>query len=61
VFGLMNSWAAISLFDVPPAASSWAEHDDAVATAWSAPGVTDVDDRITVGPSPGDARGADAA
>jgi hypothetical protein len=50
VLGLMNSWAAISLFDVPPAASSWAEHDDAVATAWSAPGVTDVGDRIMVGP-----------
>jgi osmotically-inducible protein OsmY len=28
------------------AVTSWAEHDDAVATAWSAPGVTRVDDRI---------------
>ena len=28
--------------------SSWAERDDAVAAAWSAPGVTDVDDRIMV-------------
>jgi osmotically-inducible protein OsmY len=27
---------------------SWAEHDDAVAVAWSAPGVTDIDDRISV-------------
>jgi osmotically-inducible protein OsmY len=27
---------------------SWAEHDDAVAVAWSAPGVTDIDDRIAV-------------
>ncbi len=27
---------------------SWAEHDDAVALAWSAPGITDVDDRIAV-------------
>jgi osmotically-inducible protein OsmY len=27
---------------------SWAEHDDAIATAWSAPGVRDVDDRIVV-------------
>lgn len=27
---------------------SWAEHDDAVALAWFAPGVTDVDDRIAV-------------
>ena len=28
--------------------SSWAEHDDAVAVAWSAPGITDLDDRIVV-------------
>ena len=28
--------------------SSWAERDDAVAVAWSAPGVTDIDDRIMV-------------
>ena len=28
--------------------SSWAEHDAAVAVAWSAPGITDVDDRIMV-------------
>jgi osmotically-inducible protein OsmY len=28
--------------------SSWAEHDDAVALAWSAPGITDIDDRIAV-------------
>jgi osmotically-inducible protein OsmY len=28
------------------AVTSWGEHDDAVATAWSAPGVTNVDDRI---------------
>jgi len=28
------------------AVTSWGEHDDAVATAWSAPGVTRVDDRI---------------
>jgi osmotically-inducible protein OsmY len=28
--------------------SSWAEHDDAVAAAWSAPGVTEVDDQIVV-------------
>ena len=27
---------------------SWAEHDDAVALAWSAPGITDIDDRIAV-------------
>ena len=27
---------------------SWAERDDAVALAWSAPGITDVDDRIAV-------------
>jgi len=28
--------------------SCWAEHDHAVAVAWSAPGITDVDDRIMV-------------
>ena len=28
--------------------SSWAEHDEALAAAWAAPGVTDVHDRITV-------------
>jgi osmotically-inducible protein OsmY len=27
---------------------SWSEHDDAVAAAWAAPGVRDVQDRITV-------------
>jgi osmotically-inducible protein OsmY len=28
--------------------SSWAERDDADAVAWSAPGITDIDDRIAV-------------
>ena len=28
--------------------SSWAEHDEAIAAAWAAPGVTDVKDRIYV-------------
>jgi osmotically-inducible protein OsmY len=28
--------------------SSWAEHDEAVAAAWPAPGVTEVDDQIVV-------------
>jgi osmotically-inducible protein OsmY len=28
--------------------SSWSEHDQALAAAWSAPGVTDVDDHILV-------------
>ena len=28
--------------------SSWAEHDDAIMAAWSAPGVTQVEDRIKV-------------
>jgi osmotically-inducible protein OsmY len=28
--------------------SSWAEHDEAIAVAWAAPGVTHVDDRISV-------------
>lgn len=27
---------------------SWAERDAAVAAAWSAPGVTDVDDRLEI-------------
>lgn len=30
------------------AVGSWSEHDEAVAAAWAAPGVTDVDDRIQV-------------
>ena len=32
--------------------SSWAAHDHAVAAAWSAAGVTDVDDRLGVDYSP---------
>lgn len=28
--------------------SSWAEHDDAIAAAWCAPGITRLDDRIAV-------------
>lgn len=28
--------------------TSWAEHDEAITVAWSAPGVTDVDDRVIV-------------
>jgi osmotically-inducible protein OsmY len=31
---------------------SWVAHDHAVAAAWSAPGVTQVDDRIRVDSSP---------
>lgn len=31
---------------------SWAEHDEAIAAAWSAPGVIDVADRIVVEPGP---------
>ena len=27
---------------------SWAEHDNAIAAAWAAPGVTEVDDRIVI-------------
>jgi len=33
---------------VSGAVSSWAEHDDALAAAWSAPGVTEVYDRVVV-------------
>jgi osmotically-inducible protein OsmY len=32
--------------------SSWAAHDEAVAAAWSAPGVTQVEDRIRVDSRP---------
>jgi osmotically-inducible protein OsmY len=32
---------------------SWAAHDHVVAAAWSAPGVTQVDDRISVQSRPG--------
>jgi osmotically-inducible protein OsmY len=32
--------------------SSWAAHDHALAAAWSAPGVTQVEDRIQVGSGP---------
>ena len=28
--------------------SSWSEHDAAIAAAWAAPGVTNVDDYVTV-------------
>ena len=28
--------------------SSWAEHDEAVTAAWSAPGVTEIDDQLKV-------------
>jgi osmotically-inducible protein OsmY len=28
--------------------NSWAEHDDAIAAAWAAPGVTNVDDLVLV-------------
>jgi osmotically-inducible protein OsmY len=28
--------------------NTWAEHDEAIATAWSAPGVAQVDDRVAV-------------
>jgi osmotically-inducible protein OsmY len=31
---------------------SWAAHDHAVAAAWSAPGVTQVDDRIRIERAP---------
>ena len=28
--------------------NTWAEHDEAITTAWSAPGVAQVDDRVEV-------------
>jgi osmotically-inducible protein OsmY len=28
--------------------TSWAQHDEAIDAAWAAPGVTSVDDRVTV-------------
>ena len=30
------------------AVSSWAEHDEAIDAAWAAPGVSSVQDRMTV-------------
>jgi len=30
--------------------ASWQEHDEATQVAWSAPGVTSVEDHITVAP-----------
>jgi osmotically-inducible protein OsmY len=33
---------------VSGAVSSWAEHDDALVAAWSAPGVAEVYDRVVV-------------
>jgi osmotically-inducible protein OsmY len=30
------------------AVSSWAEHDEAIDTAWAAPGITSVQDRMKV-------------
>lgn len=41
-----TSYGTVTLSGV---VNSWAEHDDAIAAAWSAPGVTEVDDRILVG------------
>ena len=38
-----TSWGRVTLAGT---VSSWAEHDDAVAAAWSAPGVTEVADQI---------------
>jgi osmotically-inducible protein OsmY len=34
--------------DLNGSVRSWSEHDAALAAAWAAPGVTTVDDRLTV-------------
>ena len=44
-----SSGGLVTLFGM---VSSWAAHDEAVAAAWSAPGVTQVEDRIRVESEP---------
>ena len=47
-FGISVDSPLPGLVVLSGAVSSWAEHDAAVAVAWSAPGITDIDDRIMV-------------
>ena len=50
--GLLVETSADGLVILSGMVSSWAAHDRAVAAAWSAPGVTQVDDRIHVESGP---------
>jgi osmotically-inducible protein OsmY len=47
---LSVSTTCFGMVTVSGVVHSWAEHDGAVAAAWAAPGVTEVDDRILVEP-----------
>ncbi len=47
---LSVSTTCFGMVTVSGVVRSWAEHDGAVAAAWAAPGVTEVDDRILVEP-----------
>jgi osmotically-inducible protein OsmY len=47
-FGISVDCPLPGLVVLAGAVSCWAEHDAAVAVAWSAPGITDLDDRIMV-------------
>jgi osmotically-inducible protein OsmY len=47
---LYVSTTCFGMVTVSGVVHSWAEHDGAVAAAWAAPGVTEVDDRILVEP-----------
>lgn len=50
--GLSVETCSDGLVVLPGMVSYWAAHDHAVAAAWSAPGVTQVDDRIRVESGP---------
>jgi osmotically-inducible protein OsmY len=51
--GLSVETSSDGLVILPGTVRSWAAHDHVVAAAWSAPGVTQVDDRISVQSRPG--------
>jgi osmotically-inducible protein OsmY len=46
--GLSVEASSAGKITVEGAVSSWAEHDAAIAAAWASPGVTEVEDRISV-------------
>jgi osmotically-inducible protein OsmY len=46
--GAAGAGSSGGLVTLSGAVSSWAAHDQAVAAAWSVPGVTQVDDRIRI-------------